>query len=167
MAFATWFLSRDGARYRRLLSTIDSTLIELTQLAAKRGIDSQEHGVAVSTFDVISGLSGVGRYLLLRADGATAHRVALESVLRFVVALAGKKDGVPHWHTPKEFIADENSRRFYPHGNLNCGLAHGVAGPLALLSVAAIRGAHVERQMQAIRGMADILLGYQIRMNGG
>jgi len=154
LAFAASSLSRGHTRYRRLLATIDAALFRL--LAPATATTTVRHGVDVATFDVISGLAGVGRYLLLRADEPT-HRRALDAVLRTLVLLIGEHDGLPHWHTPPRFLSDDATRAAYPRGNLNCGLAHGIPGPLALLSLAATRGVVVDGQHEAIGRVADWL----------
>lgn len=154
LAFAASYLSRGNTRYRRLLATIDAALFRL--LARATAATPVRHGVDVATFDVISGLAGIGRYLLLRAD-ETTHRAALEAVLRALVMLIGEDDGLPHWHTPSQFLSDDSTRAAYPEGNLNCGLAHGIPGPLALLSLAAARGVVVDGQHNAIGRVADWL----------
>ncbi len=160
VAFASWSLSRRGARYRRLLASLDGAL--LRHIASATGFSQHPQGVAARTFDVIAGLAGVGRYLLLRVD-EPAHRAALEEVLRVLVALIGEDRGLPHWHTPPQYLADRASQERYPHGNLNCGLAHGIPGPLALLSLALCRGVKVEGQAAAIRRAAEWLCRHQMR----
>jgi hypothetical protein len=164
LAFAAWFLSRGGTRYRKLLSSLDAALIARVASDATRLVPV-DHGISVSTFDMISGFAGVGRFLL--GSDERAHRTTLEAVLRWLVALTEEQDGVPHWHTPARFIADEATRRSYPHGNLNCGLAHGIPGPLALLSLAAAAGVCVEGQLSAIRRIAEWLRRYCIRDRWG
>ena len=162
LAYAAWYLSRQGARYRRLLSTLDAAVLRLSTAATTALARDPPHGVGVSTFDVISGLSGIGRYLLLRQEGR-AHAAALEQVLRCLVALSREVDDLPRWHTPNRFMADEASRRQCPHGNLNCGLAHGIPGPLALLSLTAIQGIVVEGQLDAIRRIVGWLCRHRLR----
>jgi hypothetical protein len=164
LAFAAWYLSRGKTRYRRLLASIDAALLRLVASATTCG--TVPHGVNVGTFDVISGLAGSGRYLLLRVD-EPAHRIALEEVLRVLVALTGEEHGLPHWHTPPQFLTDNTSQALYPHGNLNCGLAHGIPGPLTLLSLAASRGLIVEGQRDAIRRAAEWLRRHRIRDQWG
>jgi lantibiotic biosynthesis protein len=156
LAFASWYLSRQGERYRKALRSIDAALLSLVTTATVSFSKGNHHGVSVSTFDVISGLAGVGRYLLLRS-GEDSHRVALEGVLRFLVSLTVEQDGIPHWHTPPRFLAGATIQDAYPQGNLNCGLAHGIPGPLALLSLATRHGITVEGQTEAIRRVAEWL----------
>jgi hypothetical protein len=154
LAFAASYLSRGHSRYRRLLATIDAALLPL--IASATAPNTVRHGVDVATFDVISGLAGVGRSLLLRAD-ESPHHGALEAVLRALVMLIAEHDGLPHWHTPPRFIADNATRAAYPGGNLNCGLAHGIPGPLALLSLAATREVIIDGQRDAIGRAAEWL----------
>jgi hypothetical protein len=78
-------------------------------------------------------------------------------VLRALVMLLAEHDGLPHWHTPARLIADDVTRAAYPGGNLNCGLAHGIPGPLALLALAATHGVMVHGQRDAIGRAADWL----------
>jgi hypothetical protein len=165
LTFTAWHLSRRGARYRRLLRTLDIALIHRVRSAAT-ALSSTDQGVGVSVFDVISGLSGVGGLLLLRSH-EPEYRSALEEVLRRLTALTEEQDGVPRWHTPARFLADESSRLTYPHGNLNCGMAHGIPGPLALLSLAAVDGITVDGQTAAIRRAADWLYESRIRDQWG
>jgi lantibiotic biosynthesis protein len=164
LAFAAWYLSRGGARYRRLLATLDAALFQ--QLARATAHDTVRHGVDVTTFDVISGLAGMGRYLLLRAH-EPAHCAALKAVLRTLVTLLEEESGLPHWHTPARFLADSATQAKYPDGNLNCGLAHGIPGPLALLSLAATEGVVVEGQHDAIDRAAGWLRDQQIHDRWG
>lgn len=164
LAFVAWYLSRERTRYRRLLATLDAAL--LAQLRRTLSHDIVRHGVDVTTFDLISGLAGIGRYLLLRAD-EPAHRAALEAVLRALVALLEEDNGLPHWHTPARFLTDSATRERYPRGHLNCGLAHGIPGPLALLSLAANQGVVVEGQHDAIGRAADWLRDQQLHDRWG
>ena len=156
LAFASWYLSRQGERYRKALRSIDAALLSLVTTATVGFSQGNHHGVSASTFDVISGLAGAGRYLLLRSSEAS-HSIALEGVLRFLVSLTAERDGIPHWHTPPRFLAGATIQDAYPQGNLNCGLAHGIPGPLALLSLATRHGITVEGQTEAIRRVAEWL----------
>ncbi|MFJ6381109.1 lanthionine synthetase C family protein [Kitasatospora sp. NPDC092039] len=132
----------EGRGYRRLRQVLDAPIAAacLSGAAALR----RPGGVPVSAFDLISGLSGIAAPLLAAGPHRPAHP-ALAPVLRALVALArpGGPDGsAPPWHTPVALLHDEEQARAYPFGNLNCGLAHGIPGPLALLALAArARGA--------------------------
>jgi hypothetical protein len=152
LAFAAWSLSRNGNRYQRLLRGVEEPL--LPQAVALAGALSQpKDGVSVGQFDVISGLSGVGAYLLCRRDNEEVA-AALRAVLGSLVASTGEEDGVPYWYTPAHLMGDETMVRLYPNGHLNCGLAHGIPGPLALMALAVRSGVEVEGLKEAIDGVA-------------
>lgn len=154
VAFAAWELSREGSRYGRLLHTLDETLLARVTRAA--GYLRGAAVVSVSQFDVISGLSGVGAYLLTQISG-TRHAACLREVLSALVELLAPRTGLPLWYTPPEELYDDRARAVYPFGNLNCGLAHGVPGPLALLSIAYAKGVRVNGMETAIARTAEWL----------
>jgi lantibiotic biosynthesis protein len=162
LAFAAWSLSCDGTRYQRLLRALEEPL--LPQTTALAGALSQhKEGVSVGQLDVISGLSGVGVYLLCRRDNEEAA-TALQAVLRGLVALTGQEEGgIPRWHTPAHLMSDEEVMlRLYPNGNLNCGLAHGIPGPLALMALAMRSGVEVEGLKEAIERVAGWLISNRV-----
>jgi lantibiotic biosynthesis protein len=152
LAFAARSLSRDGTRYRGLLEAINANLSvrALGQACTLVG----RHGVAVSEFDLITGLSGVGAYFLYRGCGPPVD-LALRATLEGLVALTETTGGVPHWYTPGHLIADESMARLYTMGNLNCGLAHGIPGPLALMALALESGVSVDGLEAALARTAE------------
>src|SRR5262249_44410038 len=93
----------------------------------------------------------------LRAGGP-GELVALRAVLAALAGLAAESDGPPRWHTPPAVLADEGMARESPHGNLNCGLAHGIPGPLALLALAQRAGTVLPGQMAAVERIAGWLV---------
>ena len=136
LALATLALSRDGTRYTRLLAAVEESLVPRA-LALARVVASRRAGIGVGSYDAISGLAGVVAYLLLRADEPRTAP-ALHAAVRALVALADPTADPPRWHSPPELL-DERMRESFPAGNLNCGLAHGIPGPLAVLALAARR----------------------------
>jgi hypothetical protein len=156
LAFATWALARRGARYQRLLAQLDAALLpQAAALAAstRRG----SGGTAVGQLDAISGLSGIGAYLLVRREQPHVEEV-LEQVLSALAELTEEDGGLPRWHTPPELMGgDDAMAREFPGGCLNCGLAHGIPGPLALLALAAREDVVVQGQERALRRIVDWL----------
>jgi lantibiotic modifying enzyme len=146
LAFAGLQLSRQGERYRRMLATLDLAIAPQAISLASRVRNAQ--GLPVSDFDVISGLSGAGAYLLCRR-GEPGIEVALAAVVDALIFLVTQQTEPPAWYTPAEYlIADD--KPLYPLGNLNCGLAHGVPGILAFLSLASMAGFSSDRMRNAI-----------------
>jgi hypothetical protein len=158
LALSGWLLSRGGTRYRNLLSTLDAAL--LAQVEADGLAGATMDGMPFGQFDVISGLAGIGAYLLLRREQPGAVR-AVESVLRFLVNLASDDRGRPCWWTPAHLLGDEEMAVAYPHGNLNCGLAHGIPGPLAVMALALLHGTRVLGLEDAIDRLVDWLLAHR------
>lgn len=159
VAFVAWSLSRGGVRYRRLLTELDRHLLADTTRRADAVPGA--HGVSFGTFDVISGLAGTGASLLGRCDSPEAGDT-LRAVLTGLVALCGDHDGIPHWHTPNHAMGpDTPMARQFPHGALNCGLAHGIPGPLALMALASAGGVRVEGQGEALRRAANWLMAHR------
>ncbi|MBB5120980.1 lanthionine synthetase C family protein [Streptomyces eurocidicus] len=152
LAFAAWSLSpaappRTAAHER---------VVEQASLRA-RALAATPHGPPPRAFDVIAGATGTGAYLLCRYDEPAA-RAALRDVLTALVALSGAdRAGTPHWFTPPEAINDPDRRARFPHGALDCGVAHGIAGPLSLLSLALGGGVTVPGQRAAVVRLAGWL----------
>jgi len=154
VAFAGWQLSRDGARYRRLLASFDEFIASQAIQLTSRVRTSD--GLSVGEFDVISGLSGIGAYLLCRHREPAAG-IALANAVEALTSLVTREQTPPSWHTPVQFLYDDAAKQTYPHGNLNCGLAHGVPGILAFLSLVRLSGLTFSRLDDAIRAIADWL----------
>lgn len=113
------------------------------------------HGIPVSTFDQISGLSGVLLCAMPNDDQGAAPVAPF--LLKALAALATEKADPPAWHTPPEYLYDDEQRSYYPFGNLNLGLAHGIPGPLAALAVAVRLGLGGEEARAATVRLADWL----------
>ncbi len=108
LAFAAWQLSRDGLRYQRLLATLDAAVAQETLGLAARIRSSGSSGVSVGDFDVISGLSGIGAYLVCRHD-QPAIAVALANAADALTALIIRDESLPAWHTPARLSATTTS----------------------------------------------------------
>ena len=139
----------------RCLASLDGALAP-GAAALGEGLRLRSGPGPVSDFDVISGASGIGAYLLRRDP----YEV-LPQVLTGLVSLAELRDGPPRWMTPPDLLGDPSMVRQFPSGNLNCGLAHGIPGPLALLALSLRGGVEVPGHADAVRQLADWLLGHR------
>jgi hypothetical protein len=160
LGFVAMMLSRGGARYGRLAAAIEAELVPETHRLAQ-SVRHRHEGLAAREFDVISGLAGIAAYLL--AHRATpAQGAALKHALVALVELvSGPGDEVPRWMTPPELMGDEAIDPRYPQGSLNCGLAHGIPGPLAVLALALSDGAPIDGLRQAVAGIAAWTAGHR------
>jgi hypothetical protein len=160
LAFAGRSLSRGATRYRNLLATLDDALLPQVTAQANGLAWPTMDGLPFGEFDLISGLAGIGAYLLLRCEQPRAV-AALESALRALVVLANDTGSRPRWWTPAHLLGDEETAALYPHGNLNCGLAHGIPGPLALMALALSRGVIVPGIEEAVDQLVTWLLAHR------
>jgi lantibiotic modifying enzyme len=164
LAFTAGYLSRSGTRYQRLISTLDTSLIRKLGSMVEE-LEGQRSGVPVNAFDVISGLSGIALYLLERRESAEADR-ALLALVRCLIDLSREEEQLPRLHSPAHFL-DEYMLEQFPHGNLNCGLAHGIPGPLGALSLACQAGVECEGLEEAIDRLAAWLVAHRMDDNWG
>ncbi|WP_158887459.1 lanthionine synthetase C family protein [Amycolatopsis anabasis] len=116
-------------------------------------------------YDVVTGLAGKARMLVALTDlGYERCRTALRAALRFLVALTRPVTvygaEVPGWWSAPSQYADPDDRSRYPRGDFNLGLAHGIAGPLALLAIAERKGYRVAGSAEAMRRIVEWLLGW-------
>lgn len=89
-------------------------------------VDSWPHD-----YDLISGIVGIGVYLLERGDAPTARK-ALDHVVRHLIANAELTEGGVAWFTRPALLLP-HQRTATPNGNFNLGVAHGIPGVIALL----------------------------------
>lgn len=143
----------------RVLADLDEHVaaIVTTRLdAAHRRMDRGELATKAE-FDLISGLTGLGAYLLRRhGDGPLVRKV-----LSYLVRLTEPRpDGLPGWWAaggPHGLVEG------WRGGHGNFGMAHGIAGPLALLAVSARRGVRVTDQTTAMARICQWFDRWQIR----
>jgi lantibiotic biosynthesis protein len=94
-------------------------------------------------YDLIVGLTGLGVYALQRYPRPAAIECLRRVVERLHDCARHDEHGLYWWTPPEEILDDEESRKQYPSGRADLGVAHGVAGPVALLG--GICGAGVEQ----------------------
>jgi hypothetical protein len=137
LGLAAHLLAASRDRYGRLLAAVDAAVVpQATAMAARV---APAAGCRAADIDVISGLSGIGAYLLCRR-GSDSARAGLASVLTALAGLLADAGDPRRWHSPAD-LSSESLREAYPGGHYDCGLAHGVPGPLALLAIATLVGA--------------------------
>lgn len=136
--------------YATALDTLDGHITTLIRHRLQRAHERIDCGrlPMLAEFDLISGLTGLGVYLLHRHGGGDLLRNVLVYLVRLAEPLKADGEVLPGWWCG-ESPSDQPARRF-PGGHGNLGVAHGIAGPLALLSTAMRRGVTVSGQAEAI-----------------
>ncbi|MFF2075426.1 lanthionine synthetase C family protein [Kitasatospora sp. NPDC058162] len=141
--------ARPGS-YRRALDHLGQAVAADAQRrceAALARIDAAELP-ALAEFDTIRGLAGIGSVLLHRAPRGEAIRTVLTYLVRLTDDVKHHGRVLPGWWTPSGPSGEPDDR--FPDGHANNGLAHGIAGPLALLALALHYGVEVDGQRSAI-----------------
>jgi len=152
LALAAQLLAPEDGGSEELLQSLDE-LVAQGQVARIDALRGARSGFAPEVFDVIAGLSGVARYWLRRRGCMETERPRRDAISA-LVALARSVDGVPRWHTPATSMISGAMATLFPGGYIDCGLAHGVAGPLAVLSLAQLQGVDVDGLAEAIAHLA-------------
>ena len=139
MAYVLHWTADGNNRYSGALQTLDHIVaahIRRRLTAAHARIDRGEP-TTFAEYDLLRGLTGLGALLLHRAPEGDELKGVLEYLVRLTKPLP-TADGRPRlgwWvsHSPVNLSAPT------PGGHANAGLAHGITGPLALLSLAKLR----------------------------
>ena len=150
---AVAFVLHAGAHpaYAAMLHALDEHINDLTALklaAAYQRIDRGE--LTPGEYDLISGLTGLGVYHLVRHRSAGSGMTT--AVLDYLVALAEPVsrhgESLPGWWSGTGPAGTPD--KAWPTGHLNLGMAHGIAGILALLSGAMRAGIQVDGHAGAV-----------------
>jgi hypothetical protein len=136
--------------YQRALDVLDRQVTDDVSRrveAAHRRIDA---GLlpALAEFDTLRGLSGYGSCLLRRDPGSGAVRAVLDYCVRLTEPVTHEGETLPGWWTDTGPSGRPDNR--FPGGHANSGTAHGIAGVLALLALAARHGTFVDGHDEAL-----------------
>ncbi|MEE1927389.1 lanthionine synthetase LanC family protein [Streptomyces sp. TRM 70351] len=158
MIIGTAYLPKPGPHHE-FVPRATSWLSARAQALAHHQEASPHGWTCWAVYDAIKGLTGIGR-ILLAAHAAGHHaeandglRAALTTLTRMILTSQGNRPG---WWLPAH--AHPPTVRVPTSGAATTGLAHGIAGPLALLAIAQRAGHTVSGQREAIRAAAHWLL---------
>jgi hypothetical protein len=138
--------------YAAMLATLDESINDLTTLKLAAAYERMERGELTrpSEYDLISGLTGLGVYHLVRHGSAGSGMTS--AVLEYLVALSEPVclhgESLPGWWSGTGPASMPDPA--WPMGHLNLGMAHGISGCVALLSGAMRGGIQVEGQAKAV-----------------
>ncbi|MES1244440.1 MAG: lanthionine synthetase C family protein [Acidobacteriota bacterium] len=141
-----------------LCSAIDDGLRELLSISGQR-----------LNFELISGLSGYGVYLVERLSNPAAGPAAAELLGRILDLLEesaeSSEDGLTWWTVPEWMPTWQ--REIMPAGSYNLGVAHGIPGVLGFLAAARRGGFEDPRLPGLADGLVRWLLGRRLGRDGG
>jgi lantibiotic modifying enzyme len=168
MAVAIATLNNNGQRYRKMLDRLHAGLC--TQVLQRNWQGAREQdGVADSDYDVVSGASGVLAYLVSIKSPNEQVLSAVETLLRYLLWLAepGQPHNLERWYVPPALLATDRHREQYPQGAFNCGLAHGIPGPLAALALTWLSGYRYPGLSEAIAYLSEWLIEHRLTDDWG
>ena len=117
-------------------------------------------GTPRQIYDVITGLAGIGRILLAATQSGHDTEPGLLAALATLTTMMSTQHGTrPGWWSPP--AGRTQSADPVRSGTADTGLAHGIAGPVAFLSLAHLAGYSVSGQITAIRDAATWLIRWQ------
>ncbi|MDT0378412.1 lanthionine synthetase C family protein [Streptomyces sp. DSM 42041] len=157
---------RPGA-YGKALAGLDQSIAATTGRRLDDAHARLDRGdlPALAEFDVIRGLTGMGAYLLRRGSDEKTLRQCLEYLVRLTEPVRHDSEVLPGWWT---LTAPSGRRRArFAGGHANSGMAHGIAGPLALLALACLRGVSVHGHREAIGRICGWLDRWRTRTPSG
>jgi membrane-associated phospholipid phosphatase len=168
VAFALHTTTADhSGRYRTAIAAIDAAVTTLTHLRVDRGEARITAGrrPALAEYDLIRGLTGLGAHMLRHAPGDHALGRLLNYLVRLTRPVHHDGETLPGWWTHQSPHGATSPQ--FPGGHANAGLAHGIAGPLALLGLALRHGVTVEGQREAIERIIAWLDAWQQPSDAG
>ena len=117
-------------------------------------------------YDLIVGLTGLGVYALQRYPRPVATECLRRVVERLHECAQHDEHGL-YWWTPPAEILDQESRNQYPSGRADLGVAHGVAGPIALLGGICDAGVEQATARPLLEGAVSWLLAHSVPTDAG
>lgn len=151
MTFVLHLAANGTDRYASALRTLDEAVAThiRQRLDAAHARINAGRPTTFAEYDLFRGLTGMGALLLRRQPHGAELKGILEYLVRLTEPLSGPTTNtqVGWWvgHAPA------SDTQATPGGHANSGLAHGITGPLALLSLALRAGVTVDSQESAIR----------------
>ncbi len=157
IAFSLLGIVIKSGEFNKFLKSLNQVICDIV---LETLIQFENERTVVHYYDVIAGMAGVGRYLLLyieqfrTKEDCLQERAALEEIIKYFVRLSEDIDAdskkIIGFYVANENLWPEERRTQYLHGTLDFGIAHGIAGPLALMTYAAEQDVVVDGQMKAI-----------------
>lgn len=161
LGLVTAVAATSSAHLPRARTRLDEVTTRFTQHRLDQAYIRIDRGERppLAEFDLIQGLTGLAVYHLHTRPDATITRQVLAYLVRLTLPLTDDPDQLPGWWT--EQSPHSRLDPAFPGGHLNLGVAHGISAPLAVLSLALMRGIAVSGHTDAIGRMCAVLDAYR------
>lgn len=163
MAMVISHFRKHDNRYQKSWEALNDSLA--TQVFEKHWPREQVKEVRDADYDIISGASGILGYLATIKQPDDHIRAAIHKSLEYLIWLAGSEAQQERrrWFLSPEFYPAPFYQESYPDGYFNCGLAHGIPGPLAALAMAWHANYRLPGQREAILVLGQWIIEHQLR----
>lgn len=126
-------------------------------------LSSEDPGVNWSSYDIINGLSGQARVLLTDYGRGwdevdRAVDLIVDALVTITAPTAVERRTVPGWWVPNASQPVPQDRDRYPQGDFNLGMAHGIAGVVAVFASLLDHGLEDSRVQESLEYSATWLL---------
>jgi len=160
MAMALHLLSKNTNVYTKAQKQINQHLYQ--QIMYHKQLRQKQQETSISDYDLISGASGWLLYLVSLEHPDEYVLSSIEEILAYLVALTkpGQVCGSENWYVSANRLL-EIQRELYPEGQFNCGLSHGIPGPLAALAIAWLSGYRYQGMREAMLFVSDWLIQHR------
>ncbi|CDR65079.1 TPA: lanthionine synthetase C family protein [Staphylococcus argenteus] len=159
IAFSMDIASQNGRNYQKILNNIDDVIVNEIESDINQILQEPLNPL---NYDSISGLAGIGRYLLNRIDVSDKNVKALKSILTYFKNIQYSQNS---WVVPQESQFLESDKNYFTQGNINLGLAHGVLGPMSLFALCMIKGITIENHQQILKDMYKYIMDEKFSSN--
>ncbi|ATY57361.1 TPA: lanthionine synthetase C family protein [Staphylococcus argenteus] len=159
IAFSMDIASQNGRNYQKILNNIDDVIVNEIESDIDQILQEPLNPL---NYDTISGLAGIGRYLLNRIDVSDKNVKALKSILTYFKNIQYSQNS---WVVPQESQFLESDKNYFTQGNINLGLAHGVLGPMSLFALCVIKGITIENHQHILKDMYKYIMDEKFSSN--
>lgn len=156
ICYAISLASLQNKRYKNLLHQLQALLVKVLQKHYLSPLENDiKKGQPSSPFfyELIQGITGIGIHFLTHKDEPQLFPVLIKLIRLLInrtLPIQVRDRIVPGWYIPLEYQFTDEDKKNFPDGNFNLGLAHGIPGILAFLSLASIKGICLQGQTSAI-----------------
>lgn len=156
VGLAVYHYSKKTGHYLNFWNKINDIILDTTVIIVNECYQKIED-LFIHQYDCIRGLSGILNYLI--HVECIDNKEVIEDVLGYLIKLSENKliNGkiVPGWHIKNENQIHKNEKLKFKNGNFDFGVAHGIAGPLSVMSLACKMGYCIDGQKEAILSIVE------------
>jgi len=167
IAFALFKASEVRGRYKKMIASLNAHILRCTEEQFLIPFDenlNKHQPSPFSLYDAIQGIVGIGVYCLERKEEPDLlellHHI-IKRLIRLTDPIESEHRKVPGWFLPNDLQVTQEDLKKFPKGSFNLGVAHGIPGVLAFLSLALLNGIEQPEQRNAITCIADWIKGHR------